>query len=417
MKVMNIVGARPNFVKAAPLLAEMRKQPGFRPILVHTGQHYDPEMSDFFFRDLDIPRPDINLGVGPGSHAGQTAEIMRRLEPVMIEEAPDIVLVVGDVNSTLAGALTAGKQGIPVAHVEAGLRSFDRSMPEEINRVVTDAVADLFFATEPSGVENLLKEGRPRSHIFLVGNVMIDTLKRFLGVARRTPAWADWGLSKGDGSGEHKRYAVLTLHRPGTVDDPKAFRKVWEPLQEIASQIPIIFPVHPRTQQRLKEAGFKNPSTRAANASRGIRMIPPLGYLEFLRLQQQASLVITDSGGIQEETTVLGVPCLTVRENTERPITVSEGTNTVVGLDPERIREEARRVLSGKGKHGRLPRLWDGHAAERIVKILHDFLESGLGRRRSPRGNAVAATRSPRQILGARRSAHTRGSAPTRRTE
>jgi len=368
MKVLNVVGARPNFVKIASLMAEMRERAGIQPLLVHTGQHYDAEMSDSFFGDLDIPCPDVNLRVPPAGPAAQTAEIMKRLEPVILKQRPDVVLVVGDVNSTLAAALTAAKLGIPVAHVEAGLRSFDRSMPEEINRVATDALSDLLFVTEPSGVENLLNEGRPRSQIFLVGSVMIDTLRSFLTVARRSSALDCLGLSGDHGTGTREKYAVLTLHRPATVDNVKVFQKVWEPLQDIAEKIRIIFPVHPRTRKRLQEAGIEGSSK--------IRMIPPLSYLRFLHLQSEASLVITDSGGVQEETTTLGVPCLTLRESTERPITVIEGTNTIVGLDPKKIREEAVKVLSGTRKQGRIPRLWDGHAARRIVKILYHHFES-----------------------------------------
>lgn len=375
MKVLNVVGARPNFVKIAPLLAEMRNQSGIQPLLVHTGQHYELEMSDSFFRDLDIPPPDVNLGVGSASSAAQTAEMMKRLESVMAEERPDVVVVVGDVNSTLAGALTAVKLGIPVAHVEAGLRSFDRSMQEEINRVVTDAISDLLFVSEPSGVENLLKEARSRNQIFLVGNVMIDTLRRFLPLARRSTTLMDLGLAEDHDHAKREKYAVLTLHRPATVDDFEVLSRIWTPLQEIAKEIRIIFPVHPRTKKRLQDLGFNSSLIGGtAHNPRGIQMTPPLSYLQFLHLQSEASLVITDSGGIQEETTALGVPCLTVRENTERPITVMEGTNTVVGLDPKKIREEVDKVLSGKGKQGRIPRLWDGHAAQRIVKILNDRL-------------------------------------------
>jgi UDP-N-acetylglucosamine 2-epimerase (non-hydrolysing) len=371
MKVLSVVGARPNFVKIAPLLAEMRRRTQIRPVLVHTGQHYDAEMSDCFFRELRIPQPDFNLGVGEASPTVQAAEVMKRLEPVIIQERPEVVVVVGDVNSTLAAALTAVKLGIPVAHVESGLRSFDRTMPEEINRVVTDAVADVLFVSEPSGVENLLREGQARERIFLVGNVMIDTLRRFLGVARRS-ATLDWlRLRCGKGSNGTPRYAVLTLHRPALVDHPEVFRKIWEPIVEIAEKMPVIFPVHPRTQKRLRKAGFESSlAGQPMRRSAGVRMIPPLGYLQFLRLQSEATLVITDSGGIQEETTALGVPCLTVRDNTERPITVTEGTNTLVGLNPNRLREEARKILSGKGKKGRMPALWDGRCAARIVTVL-----------------------------------------------
>jgi UDP-N-acetylglucosamine 2-epimerase (non-hydrolysing) len=379
MKVLSVVGARPNFVKIAPLLAEMRKHQGIQPLLVHTGQHYNPEMSDTFFRDLHIPRPDINLGVGPSNPIAQTAEIMKRLDAVMTKERPDVVVVVGDVNSTLAGALAAVKLGIPVAHVEAGLRSFDRSMPEEINRIITDAVSDLLFVSEPSGVENLLNEGRPRDRIFLVGNVMIDTLISCLPSARRMNTIRELGLIDGRNDDKPKKYAVLTLHRPATVDDPNVLRKIWVLLQDIAREIPIIFPVHPRTQKRLRELGLKALNGRGPTRGRnGILTISSLGYLRFLHLESEATLVITDSGGIQEETTALGIPCLTMRNNTERPVTVIEGTNTIVGLDPARIREGVYNILSGNCKRGRVPHLWDGHCAERIVKVLCDHFDRRL---------------------------------------
>jgi len=375
MKILSVVGARPNFVKIAALMAEMRKHPGIRPLLVHTGQHYDPEMSDAFFQELGIPRPDINLEVGSASAACQIAQIIARLEPVLVAERPDVVMLVGDVNSTLAGALTAVKQGIRVAHVEAGLRSFDRTMPEEINRVVTDAISDFLFASEPSGVENLLKEGRPASQIFLVGNVMIDTLKSCLARAGQLEPCADpemWGEHSSD---RPARFALVTLHRPSTVDNPSVLRAVWQALEEIGKEIPMVFPLHPRTRKRLRDLGLDSTGMAPPLAPpNGIRLIPPLSYLRFLHLQSLASFVVTDSGGIQEETTVLGVPCLTVRENTERPITVTEGTNTLVGLNPDRLKEEARQILGGKGKQGRVPALWDGQAAQRIVGILEQQL-------------------------------------------
>jgi UDP-N-acetylglucosamine 2-epimerase (non-hydrolysing) len=378
MKVLSVVGARPNFVKIAPLMVEMRRHTGIRPLLVHTGQHYDLEMSDSFFQELGIPQPDINLEVGSASAARQVAQIMERLEPVLVSERPDIVVVVGDVNSTLAGALTAVNLGIRVAHVEAGLRSFDRTMPEEINRVVTDAISDFLFASEPSGVENLLKEGRPASQIFLVGNVMIDTLKSCLARARQLEPLVDPEIWGGNGSGRPARFALVTLHRPSTVDDSRVLRIVWQALVEIGKGIPIVFPVHPRTRELLRDLGLDFSAIAQPFAHpNGIRLISPLGYLRFLRLESLATFVITDSGGIQEETTVLGVPCLTVRENTERPITVTEGTNTLVGLNPERLKEEADQILCGKGKQGRAPALWDGQAAKRIVGILEQQLQPG----------------------------------------
>jgi UDP-N-acetylglucosamine 2-epimerase (non-hydrolysing) len=381
MKVLSVVGARPNFVKIAALMAEMRNQAGIQPLLVHTGQHYDIGMSDSFFQDLGIPRPDTNLEVGSASAACQIAQIMERLEPVLVSEQPDIVVVVGDVNSTLAGALTAVKLGIPVAHVEAGLRSFDRTMPEEINRVVTDSMSEFLFATEPSGVENLLKEGRPASQIFLVGNVMIDTLRSCLARARQLDPLADPEIWGENALNRPARFALVTLHRPSTVDNSLALRMVWEALGEIAEEIPIVFPVHPRTQKRLRDLGLDSGTGQPFGHRNGIRLISPLGYLRFLNLESLATLVITDSGGIQEETTVLGVPCLTVRENTERPVTVTEGTNTLVGLNSERLKQEAHRILGGKGKRGRVPALWDGKAAKRIVGILKERSQSNSGGR------------------------------------
>ena len=377
MKILNIVGARPNFVKIAPLIHEMRKSSDIKPLLVHTGQHYDTEMSDSFFRDLDIPQPNYHLHVKPGSSASQVSEMIGRLEPVMVKERPVAVLVVGDVNSTLAGALTAVKLGVPVAHVEAGLRSFDRRMPEEINRVVTDAVSDLLFVSEPSGVKNLLREGCPQNRVFLVGNVMIDTLKRALARMNGAGIPISEVASICQAYAPQPRYAVLTLHRQGLVDDAALFGKIWSALADIGHRIPVIFPVHPRTQLRIRGMGFE-PSTDSGkgNGRGGIHMIAPLGYLEFLRLQKQAAFVLTDSGGVQEETTALGVPCLTLRENTERPITVTNGTNKIVGLDPEQICREADKLLAGNVKQGRPPKLWDGRAAERIVRILCEHFQA-----------------------------------------
>ena len=367
MRILTVVGARPNFVKIAPLLDEMRRYPEMEAILVHTGQHYDDEMSKDFFRDLEIPTPYLNLGVGSGTAVAQTAEIMLRLEPVVEETQPDLVVVVGDVNSTLAAALTAAKMGLPLAHVEAGLRSFDRAMPEEVNRVLTDALADFLFVSEPSGVENLLSEGRPEERIYLVGNVMIDALDRFLPRAKRHPIPSELqarGKSHVDLTGP---YGLVTLHRPSTVDNLATFRVIWAALEEIAKELPLIFPVHPRTQSRMVEGEL---SGSWQDASDGIRVVPPMSYLEFLRLQSEATLMITDSGGVQEETTALGIPCLTVRENTERPITLSEGTNLLVGLNGRRLVEDARKILRGEGKKGHVPELWDGHASARIVRTL-----------------------------------------------
>ena len=378
MKVLNVVGARPNFVKIAPLIAEMRKHPGITPLLVHTGQHYDPGMSDSFFRDLDIPRPDYHLQAQRGGSASQVNDIIARLGRVLASERPDVVLVVGDVNSTLAGALAAARRGIPVAHVEAGLRSFDRRLPEETNRVMTDAVSDLLFATEPSGVENLLREGKPPGRIFLAGNVMIDSLKRALARIENRDDLAALGVPPRAGICPGRRYAVLTLHRQGLVDDANLLGRVWRVLQEMGRTVPIIFPVHPRTQARLQSMGLKPPPGESEEGGHGgIHMVPPLGYLQFLRLQKHAALVLTDSGGVQEETTALGVPCLTLRENTERPFTVTHGTNTVVGFDPDNIRSEVEWALSGEVRPVLAHRLWDGRAAERIIRILRAYFETG----------------------------------------
>ncbi|HZT69952.1 MAG TPA: UDP-N-acetylglucosamine 2-epimerase (non-hydrolyzing) [Terriglobia bacterium] len=373
MKILMVAGARPNFVKIAALIGEMRKHPEIHPVLVHTGQHCSNEMSGAFFSELDIPCPDYDLGVRPDGVRMQITEIIQGLADVMFRERPDVVLVVGDVNSTLAGALAAKGLGIPVAHVEAGLRSFDRRMPEEINRVITDGVSNMLFASEPSGVENLLREGRPPESIFLVGNVMIDTLKRALKRMRDIPLPTLESLSGPRGLPD--RYAVLTLHRQGLVDDRALFGRVWSVLQWVGRKIPIIFPVHPRTQFRLREMGIEQAGGNSCQSATGIHMVPPLGYLEFLSLENRAAFVMTDSGGVQEETTALGVPCLTLRENTERPITVIEGTNTVTGLDPENICREVRRLLSGDTRQARVPSLWDGRAAERIVRVLLGHFE------------------------------------------
>lgn len=359
LKIINIVGARPNLPKIAPLMREMQRHPEIDPILVHTGQHYDAALSDIFFRQMGIPAPHVNLEVGSGTHAVQTAEVLKRIEPVLLEHRPDLVLVVGDVNSTIAVSLAAVKLGIPVAHVEAGLRSFDRAMPEEINRILTDALADFLFVTEEDAIQHLLKEGRPRESIYLVGNVMIDSLRHFLPVAQKSPIGDDLGLKNGAG---WQRFAVLTLHRPSNVDSTEKLAELLGAIDAIAAEVPVIFPVHPRTQQRLAQAGIKTHPQ--------LRLTPPVGYLDFLCLLSKATLVLTDSGGIQEETTALGVPCLTLRENTERPITISEGTNQLIGTDPAKIRAAAQDILAGKGKPGRIPPFWDGHAAERIVDVL-----------------------------------------------
>jgi UDP-N-acetylglucosamine 2-epimerase (non-hydrolysing) len=349
-----IVGARPNFVKMAALVHEIRRRPSLECRLIHTGQHYSPEMSQSFFEELEIPPPDVNLEVGPGSAIAQTAEILRRLEPVLREAAPGVVVVVGDVNSTLAGALAAAKLGLKLAHVEAGLRSFDRSMPEEVNRVLTDAVSDYLFVSEASGVRNLLAEGVPGEKIHLVGNVMIDTLLRFRAKAGRSPILERLGLRPGG-------YAVVTLHRPSNVDQGGALGLLAGALRELARSLPVVFPVHPRTARSLAAAGVD---------LAGLQTIPPQGYLDFLCLMSRSRLVLTDSGGIQEETTVLGVPCLTLRNNTERPITIEQGTNRLAGTDPDRILGLAREVLAGPPTEARVPELWEGQAAERILDVL-----------------------------------------------
>lgn len=360
LKILNIVGARPNFPKIAPLIREMqRHSEKIAPVLVHTGQHYDDSLSDIFFRQLGIPAPQVNLGVGSGSHALQTAEILKSIEPVLLELQPDLVLVVGDVNSTIAVALAAVKLGIPIAHVEAGLRSFDRSMPEEINRVLTDALADYLFVTEEVAIENLLKEGRPRSCIHLVGNVMVDSLHSFLPVAAQSTIGDCLGLKNCDG---WRRFALLTLHRPSNVDSVEKLANLLGAVNAIATQVLVVFPVHPRTQQRLADSGIRTHPQ--------LKVIPPASYLDFLCLLSKATLVLTDSGGIQEETTALGVPCLTLRENTERPVTITQGTNQLVGTSPSRIISAANEILAGNPKLGRTPPLWDGHAAGRIVEIL-----------------------------------------------
>jgi len=363
-----VVGARPNFMKMAPILRALRAYPQIRPILIHTGQHYDPQLSDVFFQDLEMPRPDVHLNVGSGTHAQQTARILEKMEEVLLAGTPegkkfDRVIVVGDVNSTMAAALAAVKLGIPVAHVEAGLRSFDRSMPEEINRIVTDAVADMLFVSEPSGVENLRREGHSEEQIHLVGNVMIDTLLALLPRAREIGTPQRLGLSVGE-------YAVVTLHRPSNVDHAEALSGLLEVLAEVAAELPVVFPIHPRTRQRIETFGLGHLLDGQGSGSRRIWALPPLGYLEFLSLTSQAKVVITDSGGLQEESTALGIPCLTVRPNTERPITVSEGTSTLVGNDPVKLRCCLEDVLAGRYKTGKCPALWDGHAAERIGERL-----------------------------------------------
>lgn len=357
IKVICVGGARPNFMKLAPLVRALNADPDFQTVLVHTGQHYDDRMSGAFFRELLIPDPNYHLEAGSGSHAQQTAEIMRRFEPVVEAERPQAVLVVGDVNSTLAASIVAKKLLVPVVHVEAGLRSGDRTMPEEINRLVTDSITDLFLVTESSGRANLLREGAPEAAIRMVGNLMIDTLRANLARAQaETTIKARLGIGA-------EPYGLVTLHRPANVDDPAAFGSILEALDEVGRAYPLYFPVHPRTRQRMDEV--KAPTER-------LRLLEPLGYLDFLSLMSGAAVVLTDSGGIQEETTALGVPCLTLRDNTERPITIDEGTNILAGTSRESILR-AWVDLQGHPRQGRIPALWDGQAAGRCRAALREF--------------------------------------------
>ena len=353
MHILHVVGARPNFMKAAPVIAAFRDH-AVQQTLVHTGQHYDASMSDIFFQQLGIPEPDVNLAVGSGSHAVQTAEIMARFEPVVIDRRPDVVLVYGDVNSTVAASLVCAKLGIRIGHVEAGLRSFDRRMPEEINRLVTDQLADLLFTPSEDGDVNLLREGIDPQKIYQVGNVMIDTLVKLLPVAKK--------MTRSDDVFE-KPSALVTLHRPSNVDEPGMLDSLIRTLTVLGRDIRVVFPVHPRTRNRIEELGGWSPGPNVC-------LVDPVGYVEFLALQMRATVVITDSGGIQEETTYLKIPCLTVRENTERPITTTVGSNVLVGQDMNRLLSEARRILKGHGKTGRVPSLWDGHAAYRIAEVI-----------------------------------------------
>ena len=360
LKILNIVGARPNFMKIAPIVREMKRhEKEFQPLIVHTGQHYDAAMSDSFFTDLDIPPPDFYLEVGSASHAVQTARIMTAFEPVVLQEKPDWVLVVGDVNSTIACALVCSKLAIKVAHVEAGLRSRDRTMPEEINRILTDAISDLLLTTSQDADENLKAEGVTEDKIKFVGNVMIDSLFYSLKLAENSTVREDLNLTGKD-------YAVLTLHRPSNVDEKEVFSGLLDALCEIGEKIPIIFPAHPRTKANIEKFGFAEKIERSQ-----IKFIEPLGYLDFMRLYSGARIVLTDSGGLQEETTALSIPCLTLRENTERPITISHGTNILVGTNPQKIKQAAFEVLSREvSTVKKIPPLWDGRAAERICDSL-----------------------------------------------
>ena len=355
IRVLALVGARPNFMKIAPLLRELQTRERFETTLVHTGQHYDASMSADFFRDLGIPEPDVNLAVGSGSHAAQTAQVLVGIEDLLVAQRPEVLLLVGDVNSTLAASLAAAKLLIPIAHVEAGLRSGDRSMPEEINRLVTDTLSTWCFTTEPAGGANLRREGIAEEKIHHVGNVMIDTLRANQAQANELDTLERLGLEAGG-------YALLTLHRPSNVDDRDTLSGLFEALEEIHRELPVVFPVHPRTSAAIRDLlGGKEPA---------LQLLEPQGYLDFLRLMSQAKFVLTDSGGIQEETTALGVPCLTMRDSTERPITIEEGTNILVGSHADAVRNAARGILDGETKTGRVPDLWDGRASARIADIL-----------------------------------------------
>lgn len=365
LKILNVVGARPNIMKMAPIIEAMNKCPDqFRHLLVHTGQHYDERMSKSFFVDLGMPKPDIDLEVGSGSHAEQTGRIMVEFEKVCLREEPDLVIVVGDVNSTMACTITAKKQGIKVAHVEAGLRSRDMSMPEEINRLCTDVLCDYLFTTDHFATENLKAEGTAVDKIYFVGNVMIDTLLKHKELARGLGLIEQWGLKP-------RRFATVTLHRPSNVDDPVTLRGILDALSSVAEHIPLIFPIHPRTKKMVCQFGLDGYFV-AADQPQGLWMTDPLGYLELLHLNMSAKMVITDSGGLQEETTVLGVPCITLRHNTERPITCEVGTNVIVGNDRDAIAHHASAILKGEAPRGGIPEKWDGRAAERIVEILSD---------------------------------------------
>jgi UDP-N-acetylglucosamine 2-epimerase (non-hydrolysing) len=357
---MSVVGARPNFMKVAPIHRSFEKYRDLiQHFIVHTGQHYDQAMSKVFFEDLELPNPNVYLGVGSGSHAQQTAKVMVEFEKVLEEQRPDLVIVVGDVNSTLACSLVATKMEIPVAHVEAGLRSYDRSMPEEINRLVTDAVSNFLFVSEPSGIKNLRKEGTGEEKMFFVGNVMIDSLVHYREKAKRSGVAKTLGLSA-------KQYVLVTLHRPSNVDHEDSLRRIFKILETLSERITVVFPIHPRTRKMMDQFGL----AESVRDSRNIVLTDPLGYLDFLSLMDSAALLITDSGGIQEETTFLQVPCLTLRENTERPITIEVGTNQLCGNNLESVVPRSMEILDGKAKRGGIPELWDGKASERITEIL-----------------------------------------------
>jgi len=363
MKIVLVAGARPNFMKISPIVKEIEKTEGIEYFLVHTGQHYDKKMSELFFKELDIPVPNANLGVGSSSHACQTADIMRGFEPILINQSPDAVLVVGDVNSTIACGLVAVKMGIKLIHVEAGLRSFDRTMPEEINRVLTDCISDYLFCTEQSGVDNLIKEGISEEKIFLVGNVMIDTLLEYKVKAEKSDILESTGIYKNN-------FCVLTLHRPSNVDNPLILNRIFDAVEIIQKDVPVIFPIHPRTYQNIISFGLDEKLKNLLN----LKIIDPLGYLDFLKLMSCAKFIMTDSGGIQGESTMLGVPCMTLRYNTERPITIDMGLNQLVGNNVNKIVDGYKKIKNGEFKNSKIPPLWDGLTSRRIIKILeNDF--------------------------------------------
>ena len=362
-KILSVVGARPNFVKIAPVAKAFKKyKKEVKHLLCHTGQHFDERMSEIFFNDLKMPKPDFNLGVSGGSHAEQTARIMLELEKVLNVEEPDLVIVPGDVNSTVAAALVASKMGIPIAHVEAGLRSFDKTMPEEINRIVTDVVSDFLFVTEHSGMHNLRDEGVDDNKIFFVGNTMIDTLEANYDIVEACPITDELDLPK-------ENYIVATFHRPSNVDDPESLKELMATLSRLAGHRKLVFPVHPRTRKNIAKFGLED------TMPPGLLLTEPLGYIEFLSLMRYAELVITDSGGIQEETTYMNVQCITVRKNTERPVTIDVGTNHLVGVSMERVEKTAMDILGGTTKPGRIPELWDGKAAKRIAEVIMEHKE------------------------------------------
>jgi UDP-N-acetylglucosamine 2-epimerase (non-hydrolysing) len=372
MKILSVVGARPNFMKIAPLIEALRDYPDVEITLLHTGQHYDYRMSALFFRQLEIPAPDIYLGVGGGTHAEQTAKIMLALEPILFSNRADLVIVVGDVNSTLAVSLTAAKLNIKIAHIEAGLRSFDRTMPEEINRTLTDHLSSLLFTTCEEGNKNLRHEGIAEEKIHFVGNVMIDTLIKYKDKTSFEKTIERLNLSPAYNRGELERYALITLHRPSNVDDKGTLSAILEALSEIASEAAVIFPAHPRTVKKIEQFNLNRFISDKEVVKNKVTLFPPLGYLDFISLMKKASLVLTDSGGIQEETTFLKIPCLTLRENTERRITITIGTNKLVGKDKERITAEAKKVLKEGGEGGEIPPLWDGKASLRIARIISE---------------------------------------------